>query len=360
MTIDLRRQRVIHITNTFDDDGCGITNMIIDLADAQLKAGYRVEVFSSSEESSAIERLVESGGSYTQIPRLGDAVSVYRASRIVRNSRRGAIIHVHTVRALAVAFLAMPVRWSRLTVATLHNEFQRSAALMKFAGAAVCVSEGNFRSAMQGRWGPRRNLRCVKNGVIGGPRIDLDDAAEERGSCSDSSPSILYVGGMEHRKGVDLLVRRFSIIRAELPEVRLDIVGNAKQEICDLVDELGLREHVRFLGFHSRPASFMKSATVVAVPSRREPFGLVALEARAVGAVVVASDVDGLRDALSDGRGGVLIDPYDEERWLASLVALLSDPEKRSQVRSGAQVGLEEFSASRMARGYGDVYAELK
>lgn len=358
MSVSSHYRRIVHVTNTFDDDGCGITNMLIDLVDAQLSSGCHVEVLAWTEQSDAIERLVSAGGSYRKIPQIGSGMSLLRASRIVRRQSAGAVLHAHTVKALAAVCLAAPTRWRKVTVATLHNEFQRSAFLMALAGRLVCVSEENYRSVSARVGIQGRRVRLVKNGVVGGPRMGVSESNGAVPSLADA-PTILYVGGMEPRKGVDLLVRRFSLIRDSMPEVRLALVGNEKSEIRQLINELGLRDYVQFLGFHPRPALLMKQATVVAVPSRREPFGLVALEARSVGAPVVASDIDGLRDALSHGQGGILVGVDDEEGWISSLISLLGDPRERSRVQARARIGLDEFSTSRMAQGYFDVYAEL-
>jgi len=66
-------------------------------------------------------------------------------------------------------------------------------------------------------------------------------------------------------------------------------------------------------------------ARLVMVPSRYEPFGLVALEAMRVGTPVLAANVGGLRECVREGSGGVLLDSFDTRQWAAAIERILAD-----------------------------------
>jgi D-inositol-3-phosphate glycosyltransferase len=90
------------------------------------------------------------------------------------------------------------------------------------------------------------------------------------------------------------------------------------------------------------------AASVVAVPSHNESFGLVALEAQACGTPVVATDVGGLRTAVRDGVSGLLVPGHDAEAWAS---ALLKAVERRDDLTQGAVAHAAQFSWSVTADG---------
>lgn len=132
---------------------------------------------------------------------------------------------------------------------------------------------------------------------------------------------VLAVGRLVPEKGFDVLIRA-----AAVAGVRVEIVGDGDQSpsLRSLARAVGA--HVDFLGSlaPSELAARYAAARIVAVPSRREGFGLVAAEAAAAGRAVVASDVGGLRSIVDDGRTGVLV-PADDVSALADALRAI-DP----------------------------------
>src|SRR5205807_10229309 len=101
----------------------------------------------------------------------------------------------------------------------------------------------------------------------------------------------------------------------------------------------GLRERVRFLGAipQERLGDYYALADVCVVPSRTESFGLVALEAQALGTPVVAAAVGGLREIVEDGVTGLLVEGRDPEDYAAAIALVLRDPELRSRMGEEAR-----------------------
>jgi glycosyltransferase involved in cell wall biosynthesis len=123
---------------------------------------------------------------------------------------------------------------------------------------------------------------------------------------SHPRPYIASVGRLDHRKGFDLLIDAFARIAPDFPHYDLLIAGSGavQADLQAQIDRLGLSERVKLVGRLRNPvlAAFYKSAQVVAIPSRREGFGIVALEALATGTYLVVSRVGGLVEALADAR----------------------------------------------------------
>jgi D-inositol-3-phosphate glycosyltransferase len=117
------------------------------------------------------------------------------------------------------------------------------------------------------------------------------------------------------------------------------------ESLVRLARELGISDVVRFEppATADRLVSWYRAADVVAVPSYSESFGLVALEAQACGTPVVAADVSGLRDAVADGRSGLLVPGHEAGAWADRLALVLRDHERRADLAAGAVEHAAEY-----------------
>ncbi len=154
---------------------------------------------------------------------------------------------------------------------------------------------------------------------------DAARAREALGLASDG-PWIGYVGRLTKEKGLDDLLGAFAELRKRGSNARLFVVGGASRNsrIPQLESDaaaLGVADAVRFLG--PIPNKYVeeafRAADLIAVPSHYEAFGIVALEARASGVPIVASDVGGLRDLVNEENGGERVRAGDVSAWTDAL-----------------------------------------
>ncbi len=155
-----------------------------------------------------------------------------------------------------------------------------------------------------------------------------------------AAPSLLYVGRIKRYKSVDHLLRALPLIRREIPDATLTVVGDGDglDALRALATQLGLGGAVRFTGFVSsaEKVRLMQSTHVMQNPSIREGWGLTNVEANACGTVCVAADSPGLRDSVLDGRTGLLY-PYGDVAALArQTVRLLGDAALRARLERDA------------------------
>jgi glycosyltransferase involved in cell wall biosynthesis len=137
------------------------------------------------------------------------------------------------------------------------------------------------------------------------------------------------------------------------------LTGRADSSEADLtarVERLGLADRVRRLGRvpAADVAGLYELASVVAVPSRYEGFGLPAVEAMAYGTPVVAADATALPEVVGDA--GVLVDPDDVGGWAAALAALLDDPDERARRSAAGRARAARHSWSANATALAEVY----
>jgi len=138
-------------------------------------------------------------------------------------------------------------------------------------------------------------------------------------------PVILYVGQLVRGKGVDLLLMALS--RIDIP-FKAYIVGGNNDEgyLKKISSELGLDDKVVFTGWQSNPDAYFEKADVVAFPSRwQEPFGLVGIEAFSFRLPVVAFDVGGVSEWLTNNQNGILVPEKDIDGMAEGLKRLLQD-----------------------------------
>ena len=143
-----------------------------------------------------------------------------------------------------------------------------------------------------------------------------------------AGPDVLFVGRLEiAQKGLDLLVRAWALAA---PRIGGDLVvagsGADEPRLHELVAQAGLADRVRYAGWVDEPAAIalMAGARLVAMPSRFETFGMVAVEALATGTPVVAFDIDALREVLPAGCTRT-VPAFDVEAYAEALVQAYTD-----------------------------------
>ena len=149
--------------------------------------------------------------------------------------------------------------------------------------------------------------------------------------------SILYIGRIDKRKGIEFLIRSMPEVVKQIPDARLLVGGKGSylEKMKSLVKQLDLERNVTFLGFipDDQLNSLYNRVQCVVVPSIFEGFGMTVIEALAAGTRVVGTDVDGIRSTLTSGDYGPLV-PYGDRRALAgAIIAELKNPRKADELR---------------------------
>jgi glycosyltransferase involved in cell wall biosynthesis len=166
-------------------------------------------------------------------------------------------------------------------------------------------------------------------------------------------PTVLYVGAINERKGVTLLLRAFSEVVREMPQARLVLAGSGSlmPRLKAEVSRSGFRDRVEFLDF-VEPASIPRvfaDADVFVLPSLEDTFGVVVVEALATGVAVVCSKFAGVADYIADGRSGFVVDPTRTGDMAAKLLTLLRDPALRRSFADRGQSLASHFDAPAVA-----------
>ena len=171
----------------------------------------------------------------------------------------------------------------------------------------------------------------------------------------DHKRNILFLGRLEKRKGLPYLLEAYALLKKEMPDTRLIVVGGdgGLRPACErYIRQKGLTDVV-FTGYvpDGELPRYYKTADVYCAPNTgAESLGIVLLEAMAAGTPIVASEIDGFADVLTDGREGLLVPPRDGEALAAALHRLLSDAALREEMgkqggKTAQPYGWERISA---------------
>lgn len=213
------------------------------------------------------------------------------------------------------------------------------------------------------------------------PGVDLElfqpqprAISRDRLELTEDDLSVLFVGRIDPIKGIDTLVDAaelviqsesltkppvFVIIGGDLDESG-EPVGPLAKVAADIRNR-GLDAHFRLLGSWPQdqlPVAY-SAADVVAVPSRYESFGLVAVEALACGAPVVASRAGGLRYTIDEGLSGLLVKPQSPQALANGLTSVLANESLRAAMARAARPSVERYDWSSIAGDVMHVYRRL-
>lgn len=175
--------------------------------------------------------------------------------------------------------------------------------------------------------------------------------------------SLLYSGrlnGPRQQKGIDVLLRSLPLV-VRHHDVVLNIIGTGPrlEQHTALAEELNVHRYVNFFGFieHDKMPAYYAQADLFILPSRRESFGLVLVEAMACGVPVVATTAGAIPEVVEHGVTGLLVPPDDPEALAGAMNSLLSDPNRMKAMGARGKQRVEKYFtwdkvAERVIEGY--------
>lgn len=161
-------------------------------------------------------------------------------------------------------------------------------------------------------------------------------------------PSFLYLGRLQPYKNIEVAIKAFAEVIKRYPEALLTIAGfgESLKNLKQLTQELKIEKSVHFTGRVSEEAKYklLSQSWAMIQPSMIEGWGITVIEANASGTPVIASNVNGLRDSVVDGKTGLLIKPKDIKMFSRAMMNLIEDKEFRQYISEQAHKWSLNFS----------------
>lgn len=258
----------------------------------------------------------------------------------------------------AAASVGLPI------VTTEHDPFEltgikrllKKKCLLKTA-RTITVSKDSFRLLGEFYGMSEKRLELVHNGI----EIDkfLDNRVKAILPVQHGAPVITCIGELHHRKGHRYLIEAFKKLQTHMPQIGLMLVGKgpAEQELKDQYSQI---PNVHFLGWREDTPQILRASDIFVLPSLKEAFGQVILEAMASGVVVVATNNGGVVDIIQDGVTGYLVPPASSEAIADRIALILKNPDQKKDIEKAALHTVKiNFTAEKMAQKTLAVYEKV-
>lgn len=150
------------------------------------------------------------------------------------------------------------------------------------------------------------------------------------------------VGPVSRHKGIEEFIRAARDVLATYPDARFAVVGPDRpraflEEMISLAETLGIKKNIIFTGFRDDIPEVMSGLDVLLTPSRVEAFGRVLLEAMAAGTPVIASQVGGIPEVISEHDLGILVPPKAPDKLARAILDIMSDEKRRDHIITKAR-----------------------
>jgi phosphatidylinositol alpha-mannosyltransferase len=168
-----------------------------------------------------------------------------------------------------------------------------------------------------------------------------------------------FYGRYDPQKGIENLLKAAKIFSQKHPESRLILVTSRHDKLRRMIDKLNLKKNVVLLENKSQKelVDIINDVDVVIVPSKAEPFGMVAAEASAIKKPVIASNIDGLREIIVNGETGFLVNTPKE--IVEKLTLLYQNQELRNQMGIKGREYVKKFNWDNAAKEYEKIYENI-
>jgi glycosyltransferase involved in cell wall biosynthesis len=264
------------------------------------------------------------------------------------------VIHAHNpTMALATGLVTFRGRCPPGLV-SLHGgpekDWPRAVRLVRLSGLAPVACGPGVEAALEQHGFPP--LATVPNAVSPAPA----PAGRAELGLEPGTRLVLAVGRLVEQKNHALAIRAI----AEVPDATLAIAGQGhlRQELGRLAEENGVGDRVQLLGMRPDARALMGAADVVVMSSHWEGLPLSALEALASGTPLVATDVRGLRELLTNDENALLV-PEDSQALAAALRRVLDDPELGARLAAAGKQVEGAGSDEQLIAGFLDLYEKL-
>jgi glycosyltransferase involved in cell wall biosynthesis len=231
------------------------------------------------------------------------------------------------------------------------------------ARAIACCSHAAARG--QRDLTPGRHIHKIHPGVRLPDResVQGSGAPIKRSLGWEDNPTVGIVGRLQPWKGQEVLLRAAARLAEARVDLRFMVVGGAilgwegsyPDDLRRLAADLGISDRVHFAGHQADVHPWYDALDVVVHASFGEPFGLVLVEAMALGKPLVATNLGGPREIVEDGTSGLLVPPGNPERLAEAVGRILADRELASTLSQGAVERANSFTEERMAEGFADL-----
>jgi phosphatidylinositol alpha-mannosyltransferase len=355
----------------------GVANHISGLEQNLTRMGHEVKVIAPASKAvpSFGNRFIPIGKP-RPIPANGSicrvTISPWLSSRIkpVLDAEKFDIIHLHEP--LMPMLCTTVLRLSQtVNVGTFHAHGGRPG--YNFGKPVITVLLRRWFSRLNGRIAVSKSAMEFANKYFPADYTIIPNGVDLEHFSADVAPidrfcdgkvNIVFVSRLEKRKGLIYLLKAYQKVKREFPNCRLIVVGpgtRLRNKYEKWVAETGTRDVV-FIGYisYDELPRYYRTADIFCAPAiSGESFGIILLEAMAMGKPIVASNIEGYASVVTDGAEGLLVPPKDEKALSQALISLMNDESLRQQMGAKGKVKALDYSWQQVAQRVYNYYLKV-
>lgn len=340
----------------------GLERLLVDFARFHDRSEFEMVFVALNEAGRPADDIVKSGCEVIalQSERAGRLERLQLLAQVLKDLR---VDVVHTHNAFPHWYATAAARWARVPVVINTRHGQRFGQSWKarlqywlaslMVNRVVAVSDDAARLCCQDDHLPASKVTRIWNGID-------SDKFQYRGPVR--RPVAISVARLSKEKDFPTLLRAVGIVRDEIPEFKLKIVGDGAERLAleKLAAEMRLGGTVEFLGEQSRVPELLAEAGFFVSSSLTEGISLTLLEAMAVGLPVLATAVGGNPEIVVPGETGLLVPAADPRALAKGIVQLCRDSDRWDEYGASGRLRVEKhFDIRRMVRDYENLYRDL-
>ena len=367
-TSPMRPLRILHIITRLEQGGAPMTVLdILNRLDKTQYACYLATGLADPPEMDMIPAAKAMGVPIFVVPELvrdvhlwKDVAALFKLIGLIKAGRYD-VVHTHTYKAGFIGRLAARFCGVKSILYSPHGTILEGyfgkakitlfAALDRLAARytdkIICLTQREIEQYLDAGIGHRDQYDFVYNGIDLSPFAHTlahrDPMRKALGLSRDNWVCVI-VGRLVPVKGHRFLVEALAKARNLVPNLKLLCIGDGplETELRRQAMDLGIREHIRFLGFRTDIPEVLSACDLFVLASLNEGFGLVLLEAMAAGLPAIATHVGGVPEVVEDGATGLLVPPEDAQAMAKAMVDLLRSPEQMAQMSANALACVQE------------------
>ncbi|HWE14260.1 MAG TPA: glycosyltransferase [Solirubrobacteraceae bacterium] len=232
----------------------------------------------------------------------------------------------------------------------------------------IAVSRADAERMVSYERVPAERVLVMPTAYVPGPTADGDIRAEL--GLDDTTPLVATAAVLRPQKAIDVLLEAFASVLQRVPAAHLVIAGEGvlrsdftrdpmRQVLENRAHQLGIGQHVHFLGIRRDVDAILRRADAAALSSDFEGTPLFIFECMANHTPLVATAVGGVPDVIEDGVSGILVPPRAPEALADALSELLGDESRRSELTAAASERLTRFRIDSVASEFASLYEQL-
>lgn len=292
-----------------------------------------------------------------ELPRLARAEKIdilHSPANIAPLFYRGkSIVHIHDL-----CFVVNP-QWYSFSFRTVYNYL-----IPKIAKRAtrVITNSNNSKNDLLQFFGISAEKISLVYWAVDDSFLPKTSQNNQQARSEEKEDYILYVGSLEPRKNISLLLDAYEILRGSIPGIKTKLVligGESPLFASARIKVKNFAEDIVFKGFvtDQELRDYYRKAKVVAYPSLYEGFGLPPLEAMASGTPVVSTRTSSIPEVVGDAA--ILVSPHDADELASALRSVLTDQQLSSQLIQNGYRQVKAFTWSRVAKSVLGIYEQL-